>query len=208
MNVFSWQWDVGWLDLALWSSRLKAAHPAHSQCINTVFTWKPSVGMGGGHTESVIPQDCCDRNCFYWPVMTTEGSFLLGTLFGWNLQSYPSVSCLFSPKPHFVYKWWLYVKTFCLSSNQCLGSFFYWTHAHWHHKHTLNILLNCLVHCNMNWVFLLQSRLKPLYFSLSSVYVQMNRVLSCNFDLNTVQHGNARPAVYMISRVFERVDML
>lgn len=127
MNVFSWQWDVGGLDLVLWSSWLNAAHPAHSQCINTVFTWEPSVGMGGGHAESVIPQDCSDRNCFYWPVGTIEGSFLLakGTLFGWRLQSYPSVSCLFSPKPHFVYKWWLYVKTFCLSSYQCLGSLFY-----------------------------------------------------------------------------------
>lgn len=162
MNVFSWQWDVGWLDLALWSSRLNAAHPAHSQCINTVFTWKPSVGMGGGHAESVNPQDCSDRNCFYWPVGTTGGSFLLavGTLFGWYLQSFSSVSCLFSPKPHFVYKWWLYVKTFCLSSNQCLGSVFYSTNAHWHHKHTLNIHCSTALYiaiwtgsfcCNLNW---------------------------------------------------------
>lgn len=44
VNVFSWQWDVGWLDLVLWSSRLSAAHPAHSQCINSVFMWKLSVG--------------------------------------------------------------------------------------------------------------------------------------------------------------------
>ncbi len=108
--------------------------------------------------------------------------FIMGTLFEWHLQSYPSVSCLFSPKPHFVYKWWLYVKTFCLSSNQCLGSCFSTRHmtltsqAYTQHK-----LLNCLVHCNMNWVFVLQSKLKPLFFSLSSVYVQMKRILSCNF---------------------------
>lgn len=167
MNVFSWQWDVGWLDLVLWSSRLNAAHPAHSQCINTVFMWNPSVGMGGGHAESVIPQDCSGRNCFYWPVGMTEGSFLLamGTLFGWHLQSYPSVSCLFSPKPHFVYKWWLYVKTFCLSSKPVFGlSFLLDTCTLTLQTYTQHRLLNCLVHCNMNWVFVLQSKLKPLYF--------------------------------------------
>lgn len=89
------------------------------------------------------------------------------------------VAC-FSPKPHFVYKWWLYVKTFCLSSEQCLGSLFYSTHtAHWHHKHTLkHTLLYCLVHCNMNEVSLLQSKFKPLHFSLSSVYVQIDQILS------------------------------
>ena len=34
--------------------------------------------------------------------------------------------------------------------------------------------------------------------------------LSCNVDLHTVQHGDARPAVYiyLISRVFEHVDRL
>lgn len=114
---------------------------------------------------------CSDRNCFYWPVGKTKGSFLVavGTLFGWLLQSYQSVSCLFSPKPHFVYKWWLYVKTFCLSSKPVLGlSLLLDTCTLTSHTNTLqHTLLNCLVHCNMNQVFLLQSKLKPLYFSLS-----------------------------------------
>lgn len=60
----------------------------------------------------------------------------------------------------------------------------------------------------MNGVSLLQSKFKPLHFSLSSVYVQIDQILSCTLDLNTLQHGDARPAVYMISRVFECVDML
>lgn len=61
----------------------------------------------------------------------------------------------------------------------------------------------------MNWVFLLQSKLKPLYFSLSfGVCADETRFCHVTLILNTVQHGIVRPAVYMISRVFERVDML
>lgn len=37
--------------------------------------------------------------------------------------------------------------------------------------------------------------------------MQMNRNLSCYFDLNAVQRGDARLAVQMISRVFQPVDM-
>ena len=73
--------------------------------------------------------------------------------------------------------------------------------------YTQHTLLNCLVHCNMNGVFLLQSKLKPLYFSLSLVYVQMNRILSCHFDLKYCATWRCKAScVYMISRVFERVD--
>lgn len=90
----------------------------------------------------------------------------------------------FSPKPHFVYKWWLYVKTFCLSWNQCLGSLFLLdTCTLTSQTYTQHTLLYCLVHCNMKWVFLLQFELKPLHFSLSSVYVRINPILSCTSDL-------------------------
>lgn len=177
----------------------------------TVFTWKPSVGIGSGHAESVNPQDWSDRNCFCWLVGTTKGSFLLamGTPFGLHPQSYPSINCLFSPKPHFVYKWWLYVKTFRLSSNQCLGSFLLDTCTLTLQTYTQHTLLNCLVHCNMNWVFLLQSKFEAFIFQ-SELCVMCRWTGFCHviFNLHTVQHGDARPAVYMISRVFEHVDRL
>lgn len=137
--------------------------------------------LGGGHTESVIPQDCRDRNCFYWPVGIAKGSHLLalGSLYGRHLQSYPSVSCLFSPKPHFVYKWWLYVKTFCLSSNSDWALF---STPYMHtDKHTFNTHCSTALYiaiwtgffcCNLNW---------SLYISVWAWCVQMNRISSCNF---------------------------
>lgn len=136
---------------------------------------------------SVNPQGLQRQELFLLASEDDWGITLLlavGTCVVWvtSANLYSSVSCLFSPKPHFVYKWWLYVKTFCLSSNQCLGSF---STPHMHtditDTHTHHTLLNCLVHCNMNGVFLLQSKLKPLYFSLSSVYVQMNRIFVMYF---------------------------
>lgn len=101
------------------------------------------------------------------------GSFLVAvsTWFGWLLQSFFfffECQLPVSPKPRFVYKWWLYVEAFCLSSNQCLCSVFYSTHAHRHHRQAL--IKHCSTalyiaiwpgsfRCNPNWSLYISVRL-------------------------------------------------
>lgn len=128
---------------------------------------KPPAGTAHGHAESVFLHRIAATGIVsIGQSGKSEGSFLIavGTLSGRLLQSYQSVSCLFSPKPRFVYKWWLYVKTFCLSSRPVFGLSFSTRHMHTDitNKHTTTF--NCLVHCNMNQVFLLQSKLKAFIF--------------------------------------------
>lgn len=76
-----------------------------------------------------------------------------------------SVAC-FSPKPCFVYKWWLYVKT-------GVWALFF---IQQHHRHTRHKLLNCLVHCNINSVLLLQSKFKPFCISVWAQCAQINQI--------------------------------